>query len=336
MLPASLLKQGLVLAAFASALVATGARANDPPPPQPGKDSVSISINRASLKTLPTQMVVDRLNAMGHQVKLVVIANTSAEIRAGAQNQVDITSASMTAQLPAMDAGLDRKVFLSRYKNPFVLIAEANIKKCEDLEGKTLTVATATDISGTLTREWLAAKCPSVKPNIQSVPNGKDRVSALMQGAAHASALDLEDAATAINKLPGKYAILANFAKEYPIVGGAFSANPAWLQTHQAFVKDFINVSLDVQAQIYADPAAFKATAAKYLPAGEAAAVAEAATQYLADGIFPSDGGLAPDIVQQTIKLSAPAGGFKRISKPADVVDRQYLDAVLATRKQSK
>lgn len=337
MLYGAVLKHGFVLAAFVTATATTGVRAADSPAPAAsGKDSVSISINRASIKTLPTQMVVDRLNAMGHQVKLVVIANTSAEIRAGATNAVDITSASMTAQLPAMDAGLDRKVFLSRYKNPFILIAEADIKKCEDLEGKTLTVATATDISGTLAREWLAAKCPSVHPNVQAVPNGKDRLSALMQGAADASVLDLEDAATAMNKLPGKYWVLANMTKEYPIIGGAYSATPAWLKAHQAFVKDFIAVNLDVQAQIVADPAAFKAAAVKYLPAGDPAAVEEAAQQYLTERIFPIDGDLPPDVVQQTIRFSAPASGFKRISKPSDVVDRQYLDDVLATRKKAK
>lgn len=322
--------------AIALAMVAvTPVNAADAPAPGAG-DSVSMSINRASLKTLPTQMLVERLNAMGHQVKLVVIANTSAEIRAGAANSVDITSASMTAQLPAMDAGLDRKVFISRYTNPFVLIAEKDIKTCEGLNGKTLTVATATDISGVLAREWLAAKCPSTKPHVQSVPNGKDRLSALIQGAANASVLDLEDATTAMHKAPGKYAILADLAKEYPIVGGAYSASPKWLESHKAFVRDFIAADLEIQQQIYKDPASFKARAKKFLSAEDPEVVSDAVDMYLGEKIFPADGDLAPERVQQTITFSAPAGGFKRIQGPADVVDRRYLDEVLAAHGKPK
>jgi ABC-type nitrate/sulfonate/bicarbonate transport system substrate-binding protein len=330
----SLLRSCLAVALVTRALIVIAA--DTPAPAGSSKDSVTISINRASLKTLPTQMVVDRLNTMGYQVKLVVIANTSAEIRAGATNSVDITSASMTAQLPAMDAGLDRKVFLSRYKNPFVLIAEKGINACAGLDGKTLTVATATDITGVLAREWLAAKCPSVKPNIQSVPNGKDRLSALIQGAANASVLDLEDATTAMHKAPDKYSILADLARDYPIVGGAYSATPAWLSSHQRFIRDFIAVNLDIQAQIYSNPAAFKSMATKYLSAEEPAVVADAVDQYLAEKIFPEDGDLAADRVQQTITFSAPAAGFKHIRTVGDVVDRQYLDAVLAARGKAK
>jgi ABC-type phosphate/phosphonate transport system substrate-binding protein len=247
MMHASLSKFGLAIALAVVAIILNVARAADTRPADASDDTITISTNRASLKTLPTHMVVDRLNAMGYHVKLVVIANTSAEIRAGATNSVDIISASMTAQLPAMDAGLDRKAFLSRYKNPFVLIAEKDIKTCEGLNGKTLTVATATDISGVLAREWLEAKCPSVKPNIQSVPNGKDRLSALIQGAANASVLDLEDATTAMHKAPGKYSILENLARDYPIVGGAYSALPKWLEGHRKFVRDFIAADLDIQ-----------------------------------------------------------------------------------------
>jgi hypothetical protein len=110
MINRSLSRLALAVLTVAAATV----NAAEPPAAAGAKDSVSMSINRASLKTLPTQMLVERLIAMGHQVKLVVIANTSAEIRAGATNSVDITSASMTAQLPAIDAGLDRKVFHSR------------------------------------------------------------------------------------------------------------------------------------------------------------------------------------------------------------------------------
>jgi ABC-type nitrate/sulfonate/bicarbonate transport system substrate-binding protein len=334
----SMINRSLSIRILVVVLAVSAAMANaaEPAAAAGAKDSVSMSINRTSLKTLPTQMLVERLIAMGHQVKLVVIANTSAEIRAGAANSVDITSASMTAQLPAMDAGLDRKVFLSRYTNPFVLIAEKDIKGCDGLNGKTLTVATATDISGVLAREWLAAKCPSVKTSIQSVPNGKDRLSALIQGAANASVLDLEDATTAMHKAPGKYAILADLAKEYPIVGGAYSALPKWLEEHKAFVHDFIAADLDVQAAIYANPAAFKERAKKLLSAEEPEVVSDAVDLYLADKIFPADGDLATDRVQQTIEFSAPAGGFKHVRGPDDVVDRRYLDAVLAARRKPK
>ena len=320
---------------LAATTAVTTARAADTPA-QGGKASVTMSINRPSLKTVPTQMVVDRLNAMGYQVKLVVIANTSAEIRAGATNSVDVISASMTAQLPAIDAGMDRKIFLSRYTNPFVLIAETAIKSCEDLNGKTLTVATATDISGVLAREWLAAKCASTKPNIQSVPNGKDRLSALIQGAANASVLDLEDATTVMHKAPGKYAIFVDLSREYPIVGGAYSASPSWLEANQTFVRDFIAVNLDVQRKIYSDPAAFKEVAKKVLSAVEPEVVSDAVDLYLRGKVFPADGDLAPAHVQQTIDFSAPKDGFKRVQKPADIVDRRYLEAALSAPGNSK
>ena len=101
-------------------------------------------------------------------------------------------------------------------------------------------------------------------------------------------------------------------------------------------MRDFIAVSLEVQAQIYADPAAFKARAQKFLSAEDPTVVSDAVDVYLRDKIFPQDGGLAPERVQQTIDFSAPTGGFKHVRAPADVVDRSYLDAVLATRGKGK
>jgi hypothetical protein len=72
------------------------------------------------------------------------------------------------------------------------------------------------------------------------------------------------------------------------------------------------------------------------LSAEEPEVVSDAVDLYLADKIFPADGDLASDRVQQTIQFSAPAGGFKHVRGPDDVVDRRYLDAVLVARRKPK
>lgn len=296
-----------------------------------GKFTLAISSN-LGLKTLPTYMTVEAVNELGYDLEIVNM-DSSAEMQAASSGAIDITSASMPTQLAALDAGLGNKVFLTRYLNPFVLVAKNEITTCDQLDGRPMAIHANHDITVILTERWMTEDCTEeISPNYQIVSGGNNRISALMQGATDSSSIDLEDAMRLLDQAPGRFHILSNFAEKYPIVGGAYSASPEFLEENEQFVKDFIEAHLDVWEKIAGDPDWFIEQALAAFPDKAPAPLTAAAEAYLEAGMYPTNGGLDMDRIEETVEFAEPEGGYGTIKGPDDVVDRGLLDEVLESR----
>lgn len=322
---AALLIGGVLLAACAAPGPA-GSPTGD------GEKSGSARLGRGTMSVafVPTMMAIERMNDMGYEIEVIEFGSTSTEIQAATEGEIDIASASAAATMTAIDAGLTNKFFLARYINEFVLVAKKDFDSCESLDGQRVAIHAQTDITGLLTLNWFEQNCPDAEPNIQIIDGSENRLAALLQDQLDASPLDLQGWQQLEAERPGEFHILANFVEDFPVVAGVYSAPPEFLSENEELVKDFIRTHLQVWDEIYEDPSSLVEESEARLPEVEPELIPGIVEQYLDLGILPREGDLEEEPVQFTIDFFSEAAGFENVGDFKDVVDRTYLDEVLA------
>lgn len=285
-----------------------------------------------SIAFVPTEMAIERLNEMGYDIQVTEFESTSTEIQAATEGAIDIASASAAAQMAAIDAGLANQFFLTRYINEFVLVARAEFATCESLDGQRVAIHAQTDITGLLTLSYFEQTCPDAEPNIQIVEGSENRLAGLLQDQLDASPLDLQNTQQLMQERPGEFVVVANFVDDFPLIAGVYSAPPEWLAANEELVKDFINVHLDIWEEVYADPQILIDESIERLPEVDPELIPPIVEEYLDKEIFPPDGDLQEERVQQTVDFFSEAGGFENVGSADDVTERTYLEEVLAER----
>jgi ABC-type nitrate/sulfonate/bicarbonate transport system substrate-binding protein len=297
-----------------------------------GDKSGSARFGRGTLSVafVPTEMTIERMNDMGYDIEVTEFSSTSTEIQAATEGQIDIASASAAATMTAIDAGLTNKFFLARYINEFVLVAKQEFDSCDSLDGQRVAIHAQTDITGLLTLNWFEENCPDAEPNIQIIDGSENRLAALLQDQLDASPLDLQGWQQLEAERPGEFHILANFVEDFPVVAGVYSAPPEFLAENEELIKDFIRTHLQVWDEIYEDPDILVQESEERLPEVDPALIPGIVEQYLDLGILPREGDLGEEEVQFTIDFFSEAAGFQNVGDFEDVVDRSFLDEVLA------
>ncbi len=297
-----------------------------------GEKSGSAKFGRGTLSVafIPTEMTIERMNDMGYDIEVTEFSSTSTEIQAATEGAIDIASASAAATMTAIDAGLTNKFFLTRYINEFVLVAKEEFATCESLDGQRVAIHAQTDITGLLTLNWFEQTCPDAEPNIQIIDGSENRLAALLQDQLDASPLDLQGWQQLEAERPGEFSIIANFVEDFPVVAGVYSAPPEFLSANEELIKDFIRTHLQVWDEIYDDPDILVQESEERLPEVAPELIPGIVDQYLELGILPREGDLGEDEVQFTIDFFSEAAGFQNVGDFADVVDRSFLDEVLA------
>ncbi|HEX7172605.1 MAG TPA: ABC transporter substrate-binding protein [Candidatus Limnocylindria bacterium] len=331
---------GLLLAACSGATESAAAPGDStapaesegaPPASEGETKSGTARLGRGSLSVafVPTEMTIERMNAMGYDIEVTEFPSTSTEIQAATEGAIDIASASAAATMTAIDAGLTNKFFMARYINEFVLVSKADYPTCESLDGRNVAIHAQTDITGLLTLSWFENNCPDAEPAIQIIDGSENRLAALLQDQLDASPLDLQGWQQLEAERPGEFAIIANFVEDFPVVAGVYSAPPEFLEANEELVKDFIRTHLEVWDEIYADPSILVDESIARLPEVDPELIPGIVDTYLELGILPQDGDLQEEQVQFTIDFFSEAAGFQNVGDFADVVDRTYLDEVL-------
>ena len=300
------------------------------PTDAPRTGSARIGRGSLSIAYVPSEMAFERLMEMGYELEITEFSSTSTQVQAAAEDAFDISTITAAANVPALDAGLDFEFFMSRNLNEFVLVARSDLTTCESLDGQRLAVHSPTDITGLLTANWLEENCPDAEPDVQIVEGSENRLAGLLQDQLDASPLDIQDTQLLLAERPDDFHVLANWVTEFPLLGGVYAAPPQWLADNEEFVKDFIRVHLEVWDEIYANPDLLVQEAIERLPQADPEILEAVAMEYLEFEVFPPDGDLSEELVDQTLSFFAEAGGFENVGGFADHANRSYLEDVLS------
>lgn len=323
---------GAVAAALATVVLAAAACTDSgDPEPSGGGTSASFGFSGWSVGYLPTAIAIDRLADQGFQIEPVELGGNPNQLQAAAQGEIDITA--IAQQMDAVDQGVPLRFFLGGNSNEFVMVSRADLPTCESLAGRTVGIQSESSFVGQLAIQWQAQTCPTAEPEFTVIEGSENRLAALLQGQLDASPLDLQDWTLLEAERPGEFAITEDFTETHPILRAVFGASPDWLTDHEQLATAWIETHLDVYQEIYADPAILEQAATELLPELDPAAVPDIVAAFVEAQVWPADGGLQDADVQATIDFfNADGEAYQNISSPADIVDRSYLDAVLAQR----
>ena len=280
---------------------------------------------------LPTAIAIDRLNAMGHQITVVELGGNSNQLQAAATGDVDITA--LAQVMDAIDQGLPFRFFQGANSNEFVMVSRAEYPDCASLDGKVVGIQSVSSFVGQLAIQWFAAECPDAKPNLTVIEGSENRVAALIANQLDASPVDLQDLTNLELARPGEFVVTADFTKTLPILRAAFAANENFIAENEDLIRDWITVHLDVYNEIYENPQLLIDKGKELLGEVDPEALPVIVDAFLEAEVWPRDGDLSDEAVQQTIDFFNNDGeAFTNIKGAADVVDRRILDEVLTTR----
>ncbi|MEQ9811880.1 MAG: ABC transporter substrate-binding protein [Azospirillaceae bacterium] len=280
---------------------------------------------------LPTAIAIERLNEMGHDIEIVELGGNSNQLQAAASGAIDITV--LAQVMDAIDQGFDSRMFMAANTNEFLMVGRAELEGCDSLAGQDVAIHSVSSFVGQLTLQWMEAECPDVEANILVIEGSENRLAALLAGQIDASPVDLQDWALLQRERPGEFAVTEDFTESVPILRAAFAAQQSFIAENPDLIRDWISVHLDVYQEIYENPQLLIDKGEELLGEIDPEVLPDIVNAFIEARIWPTDGDLSDESVQQTIDFFNNDGEpYATIESPDDVVDRTLLDEVLANR----
>lgn len=335
---------GVALATAALVVGCSSPAASEPATDSPGQQtgtpsatdeptrsgSARFGFSNWSMAYAPTAIAIDRLNEMGYDIEAIELGGNANQLQAATAGDIDITG--LFQMIDAIESGFETRFFMGAISNEFIMVGKAGLDSCESLDGQRVGIQSEASFVGQLALQWFERECPDAAPEILVIEGSENRVGALLQDQLDASPVSLEDFALLENEAPGEFVITENFVESFPILRAAFAAPPEWIAENEQLVKDWIAVHLDVYEEIYADSSVLVAKAEELLPQMDAELIPEVAQLYLDSEIWYRDGDLTDESVQESIDFFDVTANYQQVTAPDEVIDRTYLDEVLADR----
>jgi NitT/TauT family transport system substrate-binding protein len=145
-----------ILSLLISLLLASAAWGN-PYLPKPNERLISMRVSTCAVTGgflhLYTALDNGLFEKYGLKFENIFIRGSGPNLSALAGDEVQFTYCASDAIIPGMAAGIDAKIVASPLvKLPYVLVTRKDVKRAEDLKGKTLGIARAGDLSDRLSR----------------------------------------------------------------------------------------------------------------------------------------------------------------------------------------
>lgn len=297
---------------------------------EPKSGSARFGFSNWSMAYTPTAIAIDRLNGMGYEIEAIELGSNANQLQAATAGEIDITG--LFQMIDAIESGFETTFFMGAISNEFIMVGRAGLDSCESLDGQRVGIQSEASFVGQLALQWFDRECPEAQPEILVIEGSENRVAALLQDQLDASPISLEDFALLENERPGDFVITENFVESFPILRAAFAAPPEWIAENEELVTDWISVHLDVYEEIYADSSVLLEKAEELLPEVDPELLPEIAELYIENEIWYRDGDLTDESVQESIDFFDATANYENVTGPEDIVDRTYLDEVLADR----
>jgi ABC-type nitrate/sulfonate/bicarbonate transport system substrate-binding protein len=282
------------------------------------------------VRDIPLLVALDDLASSGYKVEKVYMASSSVMADALVRGDAHIAMINNQTAWMAAAKGAPIRTIASFSAATTVLAAKASIRSCAGLHGRPIGVAaTGKSFSPILFDSYLEKNCPGVKPNLLVIPQSSARTAALLSGEVDAILIPGEEFLKVQLDSPGKFHAILNYATEFPNAGiDAYQVNRDWARANAGLVKDFLRALLLAQRRLSADSQLLIDESVKRLSIDKRTAKT-IAEDYVRMGIWDPNGGLTPDLVQETLSLLISHGALDSTLKPAAVADLSYLNSVL-------
>lgn len=259
----------------------------------------------------------------GHKGQFVEVAESELAVEGVASGEFQVGSSTTSAVMQAMQQGAPLTFLSELLRNQWTLQAKQTFEGCRDLDGARLGLHTPGGVSTALYDAWVEQSCDSgVSPNRLYIAGSPNRFQALLADELDVAMIEIEDG---IELPQQRFHTVANFSKELQEVKtGLIYANDAFLRQNPQAVVQLLAEIIRVQRKVNDDPSYFNQLLRKHVPevGDQAEAIANAYTE---GELFPANGGMTQQQVKATIDFFTQVGRLDPGMKPADIVDRSYL-----------
>lgn len=312
----------------AALLVACGGGPNTAAPPARIRVGFSGSVLLRS--DLPFVLAHDALPAKGYVVDVKHFDSADLAAEALVRGDVDIVHGTVRNAWQAAEKGAPIKTVMERSANTYVIVARSEIRRCSDLNGRSLAIQGQASSTTLLVRNYIKANCPTAAPNYLIIANNDNRIAALAAGELDAGVLSVEYMSSLALKVPNRFAVLENLAASAPgLMLMSVSANTEFLAKQPLAMKDYIRATLEARRQLSADFAKVRNELVnrKMVEPEEADATAKA---LMDAAVWDPNGGMTRDSLERTVKYMVESGEFAKPPQLDRIADFTFLDQVLA------
>jgi ABC-type nitrate/sulfonate/bicarbonate transport system substrate-binding protein len=283
----------------------------------------------ADFGDLPSLLAQRRLRADGYRIDVTYFSGPDVAVAALAQGTVDFTHGSIFGAWSAISRGAPIRTVMEHVANPYRFVATTGVSTCRDSKLRRLGLPGAGAVSTQLVRTYMQEECPAARPEELWIMESSNRAAAFLGGTVDAGSLELSVWLWLRGRAPGRFTVLSDFSTRWPsIKTTGVHVNAGFAARHPDVVREYVRALVTADRDAMADPALIEAVARENLQSSdEWLSVARA---YVAEHVWPLDGGLARADVEATLDFFKAHSQLDSQLTADAIVDLTFLNQVLA------
>jgi NitT/TauT family transport system substrate-binding protein len=284
----------------------------------------------ADFGDLPSLLAQSRLRADGYRIDVTYFSGPDVAVAALAQGTVDFTHGSIFGAWSGISRGAPIRTVMEHVANPYRFVATTGVSTCRDSKLRRIGLPGAGAVSTQLIRAFMRQECPAARPQEMWIMESSNRAAAFLGGALDAGALELSVWLWLQGRAPGRFTMLSDFSTRWPSVKTTgVHVNADFAARHPDVVREYVRALVKADRDAMADPAALEAVARETQHSSdEWLSVARA---YVAERVWPLDGGLAGADVEATLDFFKTHGQLDKQLTADAVVDITFLTQALVS-----
>ncbi len=290
------------------------------------------------LASLPEFVAGDLLSRRGYRVEWHHFQSDGAIIQAMAGRALDFAIATPVAAAHANEQGAPIRLFGVAWASlDWVLIARQGVNTINDLSGRTVAISSPGSPTDILFRRLLETRNTTperLRITMARVGATGARAAALQSGRADAAWLGYDYAYELIKK--GGFHVLENISVGKAVPGflvAVWMADRSYIAAHRDAVVAAAQAQIEANRWAHNKIAFVDEALRGRWPGMEPLprdVIEWAYDRYIADDIFPINGGLTPAALASTFEIAKATGDLSTIPAPGDVAAFDIQDAALA------
>jgi NitT/TauT family transport system substrate-binding protein len=314
--------------AFFLSLVASVSFAN-PYLPKPSEKTLSFRISTCAVSGgfihLYTALDNGLFDKYGMKFENIFIRGSGPNLSALAGDEVQFTYCASDAIIPGMAAGIDAKIVASPLvKLPYVLITRKEIRRPEDLKGKTLGIARAGDLSDRLSRAVVKKLgLPAESVTIRPIGGSQgERYQAMAAGIVHGVIITPPLDVRAKNE--GYNVVYRLIDLNLPFIYSSLHTSYKMLRERPDIVQRAVAALAEIVYFVEKNPDKAKASVAKAMRTNDQEALQSAYNVYARE-ILDRTMVVPGKAVAEAVELARESGTPVR-RKPEEIYDNSYVN----------
>jgi ABC-type nitrate/sulfonate/bicarbonate transport system substrate-binding protein len=278
---------------------------------------------------LPSLIAHGSLEKLGYRVEPTFFAQPELAVQALASGEADMANGGTRGFWAAASKGADIVMVMEHSENGYQIAAVSGIRRCEDLDGRTLALSSRGSQPTALAEAYLS-RCPSATPRVLNLPHSGDRLAALAAGGVDAAVIQRADLARLNENAPGRFATLDGFNAD--VAGLDFAGvfvTRRFAEAHRRVVVDYLRERLRAHQSVFVHPDLLLAEARRW-PTMAAFDERIVKTEIEAPA-WTKDGGVSLASARATLAFFVKAGSLPPTLNPDDLVDVSYVEEARAT-----